>query len=109
MTLCSDSPFHCKHLNRTVNSDYIQKVMKDGGDKATGIIRGLYDDVRYLVARPITYDNATYGIAIVSSPTASTNAVMKKLTTYYLNRFGGDSDCHRCRAGAGRYIQPPPV
>ena len=85
VTLCSDSPFHCKHLNRTVNSDYIQKVIKDGGDKATGIIRGLYDDVRYLVARPITYDNATYGIAIVSSPTASTNAVMKKLTTYYLN------------------------
>ena len=85
VTLCSDSPFHCKHLNCTVNSDYIQKVIKDGGDKATGIIRGLYDDVRYLVARPITYDNATYGIAIVSSPTASTNAVMKKLTTYYLN------------------------
>ncbi len=85
VTLCSDSPFHCKHLNCTVNSDYIQKVIKDGGDKATGIIRGLYDDVRYLVARPITYDNATYGITIVSSPTASTNAVMKKLTTYYLN------------------------
>lgn len=77
VTLCSDSPFHCKHLNCTVNSDYIQKVIKDGGDKATGIIRGLYDDVRYLVARPIIYDNATYGIAIVSSPTASTNAVMK--------------------------------
>ena len=85
VVICSDQPLGCKHQGLQVNREYLYKVIQNGSDRATGLIRGLYDDVRYLVARPITYDNATYGITIVSSPIASTNAVMKKLTTYYLN------------------------
>ena len=82
---CSDSPFGCKHTRLTVNADYIEKVITSGGDQATGIIQGLYDDARFLVARPIEYDGTVLGITIVSVPTASTNAVLKKLATFYLN------------------------
>ena len=82
---CSDSPFGCKHTRLTVNADYIEKVITSGGDQATGIIQGLYDDARFLVARPIEYDGTMLGITIVSVPTASTNAVLKKLATFYLN------------------------
>ena len=82
---CSDSPFGCKHTRLTVNADYIEKVITSGADQATGIIQGLYDDARFLVSRPIEYDGTVLGIAIVSVPTASTNAVLKKLATFYLN------------------------
>jgi len=82
---CSDSPFGCKHTRLTVNADYIEKVITSGADQATGIIQGLYDDARFLVARPIEYDGTMLGITIVSVPTASTNAVLKKLATFYLN------------------------
>ena len=85
VTSCSDSPFGCKHTKLTVNAEYIEKVISSGGDEATGIIRGLYDDARFLVSKPITYDDTVLGITIVSVPTASTNAVLKKLATFYLN------------------------
>lgn len=85
VVLCSDSPFGCKHMGLRVNSEYINQVLTDGGDRATGIIRGLYDDARFLIATPVSYDDATYGIAIVSTPTESANAVLRKLATFYLN------------------------
>ena len=66
--LCSDSPFGCKHLKLQVNSDYLDKVITNGVDRATGIIRGLYDDSRFLIARPIQSDTdaSALGIVIVS-------------------------------------------
>ena len=85
ITLCSDSPFGCRHTRLKVNSEYIEKVIDNGGDRATGIIKGLYDDSRYLIAKPIEYDGSTFGITIVSVPTASTNTVLKRLARYYLN------------------------
>ncbi len=85
VVLCSDSPFGCKHMGLRVNSEYINEVFADGGDRATGIIRGLYDDARFLIATPVTYDDETYGIAIVSTPTESANIVLRKLATFYLN------------------------
>ncbi|MGM9604697.1 MAG: histidine kinase dimerization/phospho-acceptor domain-containing protein, partial [Faecousia sp.] len=85
--LCSDSPFGCKHLKLQVNSEYLDKVISAGIDRATGVIRGLYDDSRFLTAMPIQDETAgsTLGIVIVSVPTADTNAVLKKLATLYLN------------------------
>ncbi len=83
--LCSDSPFGCTHTRLKVNHDYIQKVISSGEDRATGIIQGLYDDSRFIVSKPITYDGTTLGIAIVSVPTASIDAVLRKLANYYLN------------------------
>ena len=85
VTSCSDSPFGCKHTRLTVNSEYIDKVVSSGGDEAAGIIRGLYDDSRYLVSKPISYEDTVLGITIVSVPTASTNTVLKRLARYYLN------------------------
>ena len=84
--LCSDSPFGCKHMKLQVNSEYLDKVIANGSDRATGVVRGLYDESRFLTARPIQSDGEdVLGIVIVSVPTASTNEVMRRLASYFLN------------------------
>ena len=84
--LCSDSPFGCRHLKLQINGEYLDKVISAGIDRATGVVRGLYDDSRFLTAMHIQDDTgeSPLGIVIVSVPTADTNAVMKKLATFFL-------------------------
>lgn len=85
--ICSDSPFGCEHQKLRVNQDYYDKVIQSGGERATGLIKGLYDDSRFLVSLPII-DEATaqaVGLVIVSMPTASISAVLAKLANYFLS------------------------
>ena len=85
--LCSDSPFGCKHLKLQVNSEYMDKVISSGSDRGTGMIRGLYDDSRFFIALPISDElqEDALGIVIVSVSTDDTNAVLKQLSTLYMN------------------------
>ena len=87
VVLCSDSPFGCKHLRLQVNTDYLEKVSSAGVDRTTGVIRGLYDDSRFLTAMPIQdeTEGSLLGLVMVSVPTADTTAVLKKLANLYLN------------------------
>ena len=87
VVLCSDSPFVCKHLKLQINSDYLEKVSSAGVDRTTGVIRGLYDDSRFLTAMPIQdeTEGSLLGLVMVSVPTADTNAVLNKLANLYLN------------------------
>ena len=86
VVLCSDSPFSCQHLRLQVNQQYLDKVVQTGYDNATGLVRGLYDDARYLVSMPITNENTgqAVGIVIVSVPTATVSALLDRLANYYL-------------------------
>ena len=87
VVLCSDSPFVCKHLKLQINSDYLEKVSSAGVDRTTGVIRGLYDDSRFLTAMPIQdeTEGSLLGLVMVSVPTADTTAVLNKLANLYLN------------------------
>jgi len=87
VVLCSDSPFSCEHLRLQVNQAYLEKVIANGKDSATGVIRGLYDDNRFLTSMPILDETSgtALGIVIVSVPTASTSAVLTRLASFYLN------------------------
>ena len=84
--LCSDALFGCEHQGLHVNRDYMNKVIANGIDRATGIIRGLYDDQRFLVAMPVAArgDSGASGIVIVSAPTAEVTAVLTKISNIFL-------------------------
>ena len=86
VVLCSDSPFGCRHLRLQINDEYLNKVVRSGYDSATGLIRGLYDDARYLVSMPITNEatGKAVGIVIVSIPTATTGELLARLSNYFL-------------------------
>ena len=84
VTICSDSLFGCKHMGLYVNEEYLQKVLSQGSDRATGLIKGLYSEERFLVALPMTAADGDTGIIIVSSPSASVNQVLTKISNIFL-------------------------
>ena len=82
--LCSDALFGCKHQGLRIDSGYLQKVMQNGGDTVTGVIRDLYTDHRYFVMTPITSGGSSAGIVIVSTPTTATTAIMNQISNIFL-------------------------
>ena len=85
VVICSDSLFGCQHTGLYVNQDYLTKVIEKGSDRATGLIKGLYEDERFLVALPVSSaEGENKGIIIVSSPLAGVNAVLTKISNIFL-------------------------
>ena len=87
IVICSDSPMGCIHQGWDIDDDYFNKVIENGGDQATGIIRDLYAESRYIVSVPIASatGGSFSGIVIVSTPTEATNAVMQRISNIYLS------------------------
>ncbi len=81
--LCSDAIMGCDHNGVMFNSDYIRKVIANQGDTATGIIKGLYEEERYIVAEPIL-DSGFQGVVIVSAPTAAVTRIMNRISNIFL-------------------------
>ena len=85
VVLCSDALTGCEHQGLQINQDYIDKILQNGGDSAIGLIRGLYQESRYVVSVPIYSDNQSfYGIVIVSTPTASIDRVMERISNLFM-------------------------
>ena len=86
--LCSDALFGCEHQGMFIdNAEYLEKVIENGSDSFTGVIEGLYDESRFVVAVPILSADSRIlsGIIIVSTPTAGTNAMMQRISNIFLS------------------------
>ena len=86
VTVCSDTITGSGHTRLRADPEYVKKVVENGYDASTGIIRGLYEDSRYVVSTPIT-DSSTgqnLGIVMVSRPTASTTQVLSRLSDLFV-------------------------
>ena len=84
VVLCSDTPSGCEHQGLQLNQAYLQKVVRNGGDTATGVINGLYTDRRYMVSRPILVDGNAKGIVLVSTPANEITQIMNKISNIFL-------------------------
>ena len=82
--ICSDSMFGCEHLGLYVNESYLKKVLTQGSDRATGLIKGLYNEERFLVALPVAAPSGNSGIIIVSTPSADVRTVLTKISNIFL-------------------------
>ena len=82
--LCSDALTGCDHEGWQVNREYLQSVFSNGTNTATGIIRNLYADERYVVATPILNGEEPKGIVIASTPTATTNQMLTRISNIFL-------------------------
>ena len=87
VVVCSCSPMLCKHLGWDIDSAYMAKVLQNGSDTATGMIKGLYEESRFVVSVPIlSADGQAFsGIVIVSVPTEGTNAIMQRISNIFLS------------------------
>ena len=82
--LCSGALTGCDHDGWQLNQDFLNKVYDSGGYSATGTIRNLYDEERYVVSSPISSADSRLGIVIVSTPTAGTRQVLNKISNIFL-------------------------
>ena len=82
--LCSGTLTGCDHNGWQLNQEYLNKVYESGGYSATGTIRNLYDEERYVASYPIVNGEERLGIVMVSTPTAGTKLVINKISNIFL-------------------------
>lgn len=82
IVLCSDRNLSCDHLGMTVDQGYLQEVFDAGQHTDSGLIKGLYEEARYVVSVPIVSKNtgANIGIVIVSMPMDDTLNLLEGIT-----------------------------
>ena len=66
-----------------LNQEYLDKVYENDGYSATGTIRNLYSEERYVVSAPIVSGEEHLGIVMVSTPTAGTKVVLDKIANIF--------------------------
>lgn len=84
LLLCSDAPMGCDHQGLVIGQDYLQKAFSAEYTTDTGIIEGLYEDVRYVVSVPIeSVEGLPIGLVISSSPVSDNKALLQTVTRNY--------------------------
>ena len=85
LVLCSRAPFGCGHQGLMVSPSFLQEVFSSGCVSTSGIIQGLYDEERFVVAVPITDAlNRGVGIVIASTPMEQVSRILQKISDTYL-------------------------
>ena len=82
--VCSQDPINCSHRGQTLDGDLIDQAKRTGQSTDTGIFSGLYEENRYVCARAVYHNSSLVGFIIVSTPTASTIAVLDKISNTFL-------------------------
>ena len=85
LRICASHPLGCEHVGLKLDERYLAEAFQSDGRVDTGVIRGLYTDVRHIVSMPIR-DSAgnPLGIVLVSRPVAETLSVMGKITEIFI-------------------------
>ena len=86
LVLCSDSPMGCVHQGMMVDESYMQAVFREGVMSDKGLVKGLYEEQRYVVGMPIA-DSATgtpVGLVILSTPESKALALLDSLADTYM-------------------------
>lgn len=86
IVMCSDVASGCNHCGLQMNTDYLQKVIHQGSDRGEGVLRGMYDETRYVVSVPIwdSESGEAMGIVIVSTPTSATASILNRISNIFL-------------------------
>ena len=84
--VCSCEDFGCEHLGKVVDRSFVDRVLTDGTQFATGLIEGLYDDSRQLAAVPVISDTsgAPIGIVLVSESRAQLSGLLRQTFNIFL-------------------------
>ena len=85
LVLCASDPLGCRHTGLVVSSDYIHKIWQQGSATDTGIITGLYDEVRHIVSLPLLGSRGEkLGIVMLSTPVDNSLVVLSNMTEIFI-------------------------
>lgn len=84
--LCSCSNFHCGHVGGQLGSDFLQKLRSEGYVYATGVMREIYEDERYLYGLPIHAADTQklLGYVVVSTATRDMSEMISRIMGLFL-------------------------
>ena len=86
ITLCSDSPTGCIHQGYTLSADYKARIISQGGTRDISVLSNIYEDTRYISARPV-YASATgevVAFVVVSLPVSESMGNLSSVSNYFL-------------------------
>ncbi|MBE6946853.1 MAG: HAMP domain-containing histidine kinase [Ruminococcaceae bacterium] len=85
LVLCADAPMGCEHIGLQLEEGYRKQIWKTGGFTDSGIIRGLYEENRYLVSVAVTDDQSgtPLGIVLVSAPVDAALSTMRGVSSTF--------------------------
>ncbi len=60
--VCSDSPYGCEHIDKTIPAEVLSSINRDGEYSDVGTLGGIFDNGRYIVGVPLSNSRyETYG------------------------------------------------
>lgn len=75
----------CRHIGLTLDPDYVQQALQTGQDFRTGVLTGVYDDERYLVAQPCLMSDGTVGgLVVVSEPVRGMGIILSQIIQMFI-------------------------
>ena len=90
LLLCSDAPMGCVHQGSRISPEFINRVVTTGCVADTGVLTGLYEIPRYLVAVPVQTDTGkSVGIVVLSAPLSETSRVLSRLSSTFVSVAAG--------------------
>ena len=85
LQLCAQSPLGCEHQGLQLDRKFLERVFEDGMTTDTGVIHGLYDNLRYVVAVPVVGDaGERLGVVMVSAPMEDTLVTLRRISEIFL-------------------------
>ena len=86
LLMCSASPLGCEHQGMPLGESYLQRIIDEGCTVDKCVLTGLYDDVRYVVAMPISDSESGkfIGAVLVSSPVKSTRITVERISEIFV-------------------------
>ena len=85
LQLCAQSPLGCEHQGLQVDRAFLERVFETGQTTDTGVIHGLYENLRFVVAVPVLGDaGERLGIVMVSAPMEDTLVTLRRISEIFL-------------------------
>ncbi len=86
LLFCARSPLGCQHQGMVIGQEYLERVYTDGISYATGVVAGLYQDSRFVVALPVMAEDGTtpVGLVMVSAPTENTFGILRRISSIFV-------------------------
>ena len=76
---------HIDHQNLRISQGYLDQIASSGITPYTGMLQGLYEDTRYISARPVLASEGgePMGYVVASSPVAETRQVLQRISMIF--------------------------
>lgn len=85
VVLCSEAPMGCSHRNLRMEQSFVNRVVSVGMVRSSGILQGLYEESRFVVAVPVLDSyQIPVGIVLTSKPASEMTSFLHSMTNFYL-------------------------